>query len=89
LAYLVVKKAALTYFYLKRGDVFMVKRDSLIKAFKEEVKRSNPMTFPICVDSFTNLWQYEFGTLDDLPPEVEKLIAYRAMELGLMDDDEI
>ncbi|EZP76573.1 hypothetical protein H839_14889 [Parageobacillus genomosp. 1] len=65
----------------------MAKRDSLIKAFKEEVKRTNPMTFPICVDSFTNLWQYEFGSLDNLPPEVEKLIAYRALELGLMDED--
>ena len=64
----------------------MRKKEGLIKAFKEEVKRTNPMTFPICVDSFTNLWQYEFGALDDLPPEVEKLIAYRAVELGLMDD---
>jgi hypothetical protein len=66
-----------------------MKKDSLIKALKEEVKRSNPMTFPICVDSFTNLWKYEFGSLDDLPPEVEKLISYRIIELGLMDDDEI
>ncbi|WP_017434873.1 hypothetical protein [Saccharococcus caldoxylosilyticus] len=65
----------------------MAKRDSLIKAFKEEVKRTNPMTFPIRVDSFTNLWQYEFGSLEDLPPEVEKLIAHRAIELGLMDED--
>jgi hypothetical protein len=63
----------------------MVKKDSLIKAFKEEVKRANQMTFPICVDSFTNLWQYEFGTLDDLPKEIEDLIAYRAIELGLME----
>ncbi|MBB3869624.1 hypothetical protein ETC01_06365 [Geobacillus sp. NFOSA3] len=66
-----------------------MKKDSLIKALKEEVKRSNPITFPIYVDSFTNLWQYEFGSLDDLPPEVERLISYRIMELGLMDDDEI
>jgi hypothetical protein len=63
----------------------MLKKDSLIKAFKEEVRRSNQMTFPICVDSFTNLWQYEFGTLDDLPKEVEDLIAHRAIELGLME----
>ncbi|MED4988490.1 hypothetical protein [Parageobacillus toebii] len=66
-----------------------MKKNSLIKALKEEVKRSNPITFPIYVDSFTNLWQYEFGSLDDLPPEVERLISYRIMELGLMDDDEI
>ncbi|GCD81450.1 hypothetical protein [Parageobacillus thermoglucosidasius] len=64
----------------------MRKKDSLIKAFKEEVKRADPMTFPLCVDSFTNLWQYEFGALDGLPPEVEKLIAYRITELDLMDE---
>jgi hypothetical protein len=63
----------------------MVKKDSLIKAFKKEVRRANQMTFPIYVDSFTNLWQYEFGTLDDLPKEIEDLIAHRAIELGLME----
>ncbi|WP_044894871.1 hypothetical protein [Bacillus alveayuensis] len=63
----------------------MSKKDVLIKAFKEEVKRSNHMTFPICVDSFTNLWQYEFDSLDGLPKEIEDLIAHRAIELGLME----
>ncbi|WP_027410476.1 hypothetical protein [Anoxybacteroides tepidamans] len=63
----------------------MGKKESLIRAFKQEVKRTNQFTFPICVDSFTNLWQYEFGTLDGLPKEIEQLIAYRAIELGLME----
>jgi hypothetical protein len=86
LAFLTAKKVALTYLLEERRRI-VVKRDSLIKAFKEEVKRTNSMTFPTCVDSFTNLWQYEFDSLEDLPPEVEKLIAYRAIELGLMDEE--
>ncbi|HWO96989.1 MAG TPA: hypothetical protein VNM45_11740 [Bacillus sp. (in: firmicutes)] len=60
-------------------------RDNLINSFKSEVEKSDQMTFPICVDSFTNLWQYEFGSLDDLPGEIDDIIAHRAVELGLME----
>lgn len=63
----------------------MNKKDSLIRSFQQEVKRTNQLTFPICVDSFANLWQYEFGTLDGLPKEIEQLIAHRAIELELME----
>lgn len=63
----------------------MNKKDSLIRSFQQEMKRANQRTFPIYVESFTNLWQYEFGTLDGLPKEVEQLIAHRAMELELME----
>ncbi|MBB5326272.1 hypothetical protein HNQ34_003406 [Anoxybacillus tepidamans] len=63
----------------------MNKKESLIQSFKKEVRRTTELTFPICVDSFANLWQYEFGTLDGLPKEVEQLIAHRAIELGLME----
>ncbi|ABO68114.1 hypothetical protein B1691_05215 [Geobacillus sp. 47C-IIb] len=65
----------------------MDKRASLIKAFKREMKRSHPEAYPICIDSFTNLWQYEFGSLEQLPPDIKRLVAYRAVELGLEDDD--
>ncbi|MBB6282727.1 hypothetical protein [Geobacillus subterraneus] len=65
----------------------MDKRASLINAFKEEMKRRHPATYPVCIDSFTNLWQYEFGSLEQLPPDIERLVAYRAAELGLADDD--
>ena len=60
-------------------------RDSLVNSFKSEVEKSDQFTFPICVDSFTNLWQYEFGSLDDLPSEIDDMIAHRAVELGLME----
>ncbi|OQP06437.1 hypothetical protein B1690_07965 [Geobacillus sp. 46C-IIa] len=65
----------------------MDKRASLINAFKEEMKRRHPAAYPVCIDSFTNLWQYEFGSLEQLPPDIERLVAYRAAELGLADDD--
>ncbi|ANB62213.1 hypothetical protein [Anoxybacteroides amylolyticum] len=63
----------------------MNKKESLIRSFQQEVKRANQQTFPMYVDSFTNLWQYEFGTLDGLPKEIEHLIANRALELELME----
>lgn len=65
----------------------MAKKESLLSAFKDEIQSANPMTFPICVDSFTNLWEYEFGTLEDLPKDIDRIIANRALELGLMDPD--
>ncbi|MBD8068554.1 hypothetical protein [Bacillus sp. PS06] len=63
----------------------MVNKDSLIDALKQGVKGADETTFPICVDSFTNLWQYEFGSLDDLPQDVDDIIANRAVELGLIE----
>jgi len=68
----------------KRG-VPVNKKESLIRSFQQEVKRANQQTFLMYVDSFTNLWQYEFGTLDGLPKDIEQLIANRALELELME----
>jgi hypothetical protein len=65
----------------------MSTKESLLSAFKDEIQSTNSMTFPICVDSFTNLWEYEFGSLEDLPRDVDHIIANRALELGLMDPD--
>ncbi|MBE4908402.1 hypothetical protein IMZ08_10065 [Bacillus luteolus] len=65
----------------------MSDKNSLLSAFKDEISSTNQMTFPICVDSFTNLWEYEFGSLEDLPKDVDHIIAKRALELGLMDSD--
>lgn len=65
----------------------MSNKASLLSAFIDEIKSTNQMTFPICVDSFTNLWEYEFGSLEDLPRDVDQIVAKRALELGLMDPD--
>ncbi|PGT91102.1 MULTISPECIES: hypothetical protein [Bacillaceae] len=60
-------------------------KESLIESFRQDVKNSNADSFPIFVDSFTNLWDYEFGSLDDLPQDVDDLVADRAIEYGLME----
>jgi len=60
-------------------------KESLIESFRHDVKNSNAESFPMFVDSFTNLWDYEFGSLEDLPQDVNDLIADRAIEFGLME----
>ncbi|WP_078544380.1 hypothetical protein [Litchfieldia alkalitelluris] len=63
----------------------MINKDSLINALKQEVQGADQTAFPMCVDSFTNLWQYEYGSLDDVPQDVDDIIANRAIELGLIE----
>jgi hypothetical protein len=60
-------------------------KDSLINSFRSDVKNSTADSFPLYVDSFTNLWDYEFGSMDDLPHDVDALVAERAIEYGLME----
>lgn len=64
----------------------IVLEEELIEAFKKELKKADAYTFPICVDSFTNLWMYEFGSLDNLPKEMDHLISYRGYQLGLLEE---
>ena len=63
--------------------------NQLLQDFHRELQNSNALTFPICVDSFTNYWSTEFGTLDGLPNEVDLLIAKRGSELGLLEDEQL
>ncbi|OCA81916.1 hypothetical protein F7984_15725 [Pradoshia sp. D12] len=59
----------------------------ILRNFNEDLQNSNSLTFPICVDSFTNYWSTEFGSLDELPKEVDQLIAKRGLELGLLEEE--
>ncbi|TYR82051.1 hypothetical protein FZC66_00160 [Priestia megaterium] len=61
-----------------------MKRDQLIQFFKQEAIKANEQTFPIYVQSFAYLWQYECGTLENIPAEINRLITTRALELGLV-----
>lgn len=63
------------------------KRASLIQAFQKEMKRAALGTYPACIDSFARLWDYEFGSFETLPPDLKRLVAYRAAEIGWTDDD--
>ncbi|MGZ0086823.1 hypothetical protein ACWNXI_14895 [Caldibacillus thermoamylovorans] len=64
----------------------MNKRLSLIQAFRSEMKRAARGTALLHINSFTNLWEYEIGSFAGLPPDIERLVADRAAELGLMDE---
>lgn len=59
----------------------------ILHDFQKDLQDTNTLTFPICVDSFTNYWSTEFGSLDELPKEVDHLIAKRGLELGLLEDE--
>ncbi|OAS88678.1 MULTISPECIES: hypothetical protein [Metabacillus] len=60
-------------------------KESLLNSFRSDVKNSSADSFPMYVNSFTNLWDYEFGSLDDLPHDVDGLVADSAIEYGLME----
>ncbi|MGM0875022.1 MAG: hypothetical protein ACQEWV_09495 [Bacillota bacterium] len=60
-------------------------KESLIDSFRNDVKNSSADSFPMYVNSFTNLWDYEFGSLEDLPHDIDNLVADRAIEYGLME----
>ncbi|MGG3887725.1 hypothetical protein [Metabacillus fastidiosus] len=60
-------------------------KNSLLHSFRQDVKDCCENKFPLYVDSFANLWEYEFGSLDDVPNDVNDLIANRAIEYGLME----
>ncbi|MBK0007544.1 MULTISPECIES: hypothetical protein [Priestia] len=61
-----------------------MKTEQLIHFFKEEAIKANEQTFPIYVQSFTHLWTYKWGTLENIPEEIDDLITTRALELGLI-----
>jgi len=64
---------------------FKMDQDKLVQGFAEELADTNAVTFPIVVDSFTNYWNYEFGSLQNLPTEIDRIIANKATMLGLME----
>ncbi|MDN3364981.1 hypothetical protein QU577_24680 [Priestia megaterium] len=61
-----------------------MKTEQLIHFLKEEAIKANEQTFPIYVQSFTHLWTYKWGTLENIPEEIDDLITTRALELGLI-----
>ena len=59
----------------------------ILQDFHKDLQNATTLTFPICVDSFTNYWSSEFGSLKDLPKEVDHFIAKRGFELGLLENE--
>lgn len=64
-----------------------MKYESLIQALQSELKQSTEDTYPIYINSFANLLDYEFGSLDELPIELDNFASNRIIELGIFDDE--
>lgn len=62
-------------------------KENLIHALETELKQSNEHTYPLYIDSFLNLWDYEFGMTDDLPGKVDDIVMNRMFELDMIDDE--
>ncbi|MRX72418.1 hypothetical protein GJU40_09670 [Bacillus lacus] len=57
--------------------------ESLLHSFREEMQTASSSSFPTFVDSFANLWDYEFGSLEGLPSDINEIVGHRAVEYDL------
>ncbi|WP_224752395.1 hypothetical protein [Metabacillus arenae] len=60
-------------------------KESLIESFRMEMKDADQQTYTASVDSFTNLWDYQYGYLENLPADIEDHITNRAWEFGMLE----
>ncbi|KAA6448487.1 hypothetical protein VSK91_10360 [Bacillus swezeyi] len=49
-------------------------KELLLKAFYQEVQGADETSFQKAARSFMNLWDYEYGCLDGLPEQADRLI---------------
>ncbi|MCY8089854.1 hypothetical protein MOB87_19660 [Bacillus sonorensis] len=61
-------------------------RESLLKAFYQEIQGADETSFQKAARSFMNLWDYEYGCLDDLPEQADRLIEQTVHENLLLRD---
>ncbi|ATH92885.1 hypothetical protein ACH95_20925 [Bacillus glycinifermentans] len=61
-------------------------RESLLKAFYQEIHGADEISFQKAARSFMNLWDYEYGCLDGLPEQADKLIGQTVHEGRLLRD---
>ncbi|MEC1591041.1 hypothetical protein [Bacillus sonorensis] len=61
-------------------------RESLLKAFYQEIQGADETSFQKAARSFMNLWDYEYGCLDDLPDQADRLIGQTVHENLLLRD---
>lgn len=48
--------------------------ESLVKTFQREVKKANRKTYQTSIQSFLNLWSYEYNSFDYIPREIERYL---------------
>ncbi|TWM60719.1 hypothetical protein [Bacillus paralicheniformis] len=50
-------------------------KESLLQAFYQEIHGADETAFQKAACSFMNLWDYEYGCLDGLPDQADRLIG--------------
>ncbi|ALC82100.1 MULTISPECIES: hypothetical protein [Bacillus] len=60
--------------------------EMLLASFEQEVKDTSEPSFHKAVNSFANLWDYEFGCLNELPKEIDQWIGQTMYEYELYQD---
>lgn len=48
--------------------------ESLITAFQKELHQANEQAFQSYIQSFLNIWSYEYNSLEEIPIEVRNLL---------------
>lgn len=60
-----------------------VNKEMLLASFQQEVKDASESSFHKAVNSFANLWDYEFGCVNDLPKDIDQWIGQAMYEYKL------
>ncbi|MDQ0160942.1 hypothetical protein [Aeribacillus alveayuensis] len=61
--------------------------ESLITAFQKELHTANEQAFQSYIQSFLNIWSYEYNSFDEIPFEVSNLI--HLSDYDILTDQEI
>ncbi|WP_243291129.1 hypothetical protein [Bacillus sp. FJAT-47783] len=46
--------------------------ENLIQTFQKELHKANEEAFKSYIQSFLNLWSYEYNSMANIPPQIEK-----------------
>jgi len=61
--------------------------ESLITAFQKELNYATEQNFQSYIQSFLNIWSYEYNSLEELPIEVKNII--HLSDYDILTDQEI
>lgn len=64
----------------------VMNKESLLQAFYQEIHGADETAFQKAACSFMNLWDYEYGCLDGLPDQADRLIGQIVHEDLLLGD---
>lgn len=62
--------------------------ESLIQTFQKELHKANEEAFQSYIQSFLNLWSYEYNSIANIPPRVEKHLYLSDYDIMLNEESE-